>query len=120
MNLLSAQNELEHSWIDRAAPTLTGSYGAIATSANSNEFDATLVELAFHDNQQDAELVVISDDEDVLALAQSPIPLPPQIPEWLTPLVGILPAQLFACHLTTVKGFDTDKPRTIKKITETH
>jgi len=69
---------------------------------------------------QDAELVIISDDADVLALAQSPIPLPPQIPEWLTPLVSILPAQLFACHLTEVKGYNTDKPRTITKVTETH
>jgi glucosamine--fructose-6-phosphate aminotransferase (isomerizing) len=70
--------------------------------------------------QQDAELVVISDDTDALSLAQSPIQLPPQIPEWLTPLVSILPAQLFACHLTTVKGYDTDKPRSITKVTETH
>ncbi len=69
---------------------------------------------------KDAELVVISDDADTLALAQSPIPLPPQIPEWLTPLVGILPAQLFACHLTRVKGYDTEKPRNITKVTETH
>jgi glucosamine--fructose-6-phosphate aminotransferase (isomerizing) len=70
--------------------------------------------------KQDAELVIISDDVDTLALAQSPIRLPPQIPEWLSPLVSIIPAQLFACHLTTVKGYDTDRPRTITKITETH
>jgi glucosamine--fructose-6-phosphate aminotransferase (isomerizing) len=70
--------------------------------------------------QKDAELVVISDDDDVLELAQSPIQLPPQIPEWLTPLVSILPAQLFACHLTEVKGYDTEKPRSITKVTETH
>ena len=69
---------------------------------------------------KDAELVIISDDADTLALAQSPIQLPPQIPEWLTPLVGIIPAQLFACHLTTVKGYDTEKPRNITKVTETH
>ncbi|MGZ9221559.1 MAG: SIS domain-containing protein [Anaerolineales bacterium] len=70
--------------------------------------------------EKDAELVVISDDADVLALAQSPIQLPPQIPEWLTPLVSILPAQLFACHLTEVKGYDPEKPRSITKVTETH
>lgn len=69
---------------------------------------------------KDAELVVISDDADTLALAQSPIQLPSQIPEWLTPIVGIIPAQLFACHLTTVKGYDTEKPRNITKVTETH
>ena len=69
---------------------------------------------------KDAELVLISDDADSLTLAQSPIQLPPQIPEWLTPLVGIIPAQLFACHLTTVKGYDTEKPRNLTKVTETH
>ena len=71
-------------------------------------------------NQMEAELVLISDDTDSLALAQSPIQLPPQIPEWLTPLVSIIPAQLFACHLTGVKGYDTEKPRSITKVTETH
>jgi glutamine---fructose-6-phosphate transaminase (isomerizing) len=70
--------------------------------------------------QKDAELVVISDDAEVLALAQSAIQLPPQIPEWLTPLVDIIPAQLFACHLTQVKGYDTETPRSITKVTETH
>ena len=70
--------------------------------------------------QKDAELVVISDDADALALAQSPIHLPPQMPEWLTPMVSILPAQLFACHLTDVKGYDTEKPRNLTKVTETH
>ncbi len=70
--------------------------------------------------QQNAELVIISDDEEVLALAQSAIPLPSGIPEWLTPIVGIIPAQLFACHLTEVKGYDAETPRSITKVTETH
>ena len=70
--------------------------------------------------ERDAELVVISDEAGVLALAQSPIQLPPHIPEWLTPLVSIIPAQLFACHLTTVKGYDPEKPRNLTKVTETH
>ena len=70
--------------------------------------------------EQDAELVVISDDAEMLALAQSPIPLPRGIPEWLTPLVAIIPAQLFACHLTTVMGYDPENPRTITKVTVTH
>lgn len=68
---------------------------------------------------QGAELVVISDREDALALAQSPIALPPGIPEWLTPIVSIVPAQLFAYHLTRVKGYDTESPRSIRKITRT-
>lgn len=99
---------------------IEGGFPVMAIAPSGKVHDTMKDMLTRLRNQQDAELVVISDDEDVLALAQSPIPLPPQIPEWLTPLVGILPAQLFACHLTTVKGFNTDKPRTIKKITETH
>jgi glucosamine--fructose-6-phosphate aminotransferase (isomerizing) len=70
--------------------------------------------------EKNAELIVISDDKDILALAQSPIQLPPQIPEWLTPIVSIIPAQLFACHLTGVKGYDPEEPRSITKVTETH
>jgi glucosamine--fructose-6-phosphate aminotransferase (isomerizing) len=67
-----------------------------------------------------AELVVISDDADTLALAQTQIQIPHQAPEWLTPIVSIIPAQLFACHLTTAKGYDTEKPRNVTKVTETH
>ena len=66
-----------------------------------------------------AELVVISDVPDVLALAQVPIPLPTGIPEWLTPLVSIVAAQLFTYHLTRAKGYDTERPRGLQKVTET-
>jgi glutamine---fructose-6-phosphate transaminase (isomerizing) len=67
-----------------------------------------------------AELTVISDNAEALALAQSPIPLPAGIPEWLSPLIAIIPAQLFCYHLTRVRGFDTEAPRSIRKVTETH
>lgn len=66
-----------------------------------------------------AELVVVSNDRKALALAQVPMPIPPDIPEWLSPLVSILPAQLFAYHLTAAKGYDTERPRTIRKVTRT-
>jgi glucosamine--fructose-6-phosphate aminotransferase (isomerizing) len=66
-----------------------------------------------------AELVVISNDKRALALAQMPLTIPVDIPEWLSPLVSILPAQLFAYHLTVAKGFNTEQPRSIRKVTET-
>jgi hypothetical protein len=56
-DMLIMDDEFEHEWYDRASATYTSSYGAICTGANSNEFDATIVELAFHDNQEDAELL---------------------------------------------------------------
>ncbi len=58
-DMLVLSNELEHLWVDRSSATFTSGYGAISASStgNQNEFDATIVELAFHDNQQDAELL---------------------------------------------------------------
>jgi glucosamine--fructose-6-phosphate aminotransferase (isomerizing) len=70
-------------------------------------------------NQQ-AEVVVISDQEKALTAAQSPIRLPSGIPEWLSPIIAVIPAQLFAYHLTRIKGLDTETPRSIRKVTETH
>ena len=70
-------------------------------------------------NELNAELVVISNVPEALALAQTPIRIPADVPEWLTPIVDIIPAQLFAYHLTAVKGYNTEKPRTIHKVTET-
>ena len=66
-----------------------------------------------------AELVVISNDKRALSLANVPMEIPADIPEWLSPLVGILPAQLFAYHLTRAKGYDTESPRGLHKVTET-
>ncbi len=66
-----------------------------------------------------AELVVISDQREALALAEVPIPLPQGIPEWLSPLVSIIPAQLFVYHLTRARGLDTEQPRLIQKVTRT-
>ena len=67
-----------------------------------------------------AELVIVSDQDEALQLAQSPMPLPEGIPEWLSPIVAIVPAQLFVHALTTAKGYSTETPRSIHKVTETH
>jgi glucosamine--fructose-6-phosphate aminotransferase (isomerizing) len=95
-------------------------FPVLAVAPQGKVYDSMLEMLTRLRKQRNAEVVLISDADDALALAQSPIRLPPQIPEWLTPLVSIIPAQLFACHLTAVKGYDTDAPRNITKVTETH
>jgi glucosamine--fructose-6-phosphate aminotransferase (isomerizing) len=66
-----------------------------------------------------AELVVISNATEALSMAQAPFKIPAEVPEWLSPLVAIVPAQLFSYHLTLAKGYDADQPRTISKVTET-
>jgi glucosamine--fructose-6-phosphate aminotransferase (isomerizing) len=97
-----------------------GGFPVLAVTPQGRVFDSMLEMLGRLRGQQAAELVVLSDDKRALSLAQSPIPLPAGIPEWLSPIVSILPAQLFAYHLTRAKGLDTEKPRSIGKVTETH
>lgn len=69
--------------------------------------------------EQAADLVVVSNDKRALALAQIPLMIPADIPEWLSPFASVLPAQLFAYHLTLAKGHNAEKPRAIHKITRT-
>jgi len=49
--------EFEFTWGSRANP-FNGAFGAISTTNNSNEFDATILEVAFHDNIEDTAMLL--------------------------------------------------------------
>ena len=66
-----------------------------------------------------AETIVISDDETLLGKARIPLQLPQTSPEWISPMVTILPGQLLALHLANERGYQVDAPRSIRKVTET-
>ena len=66
-----------------------------------------------------AELLMISDDPEILTQAHLAMPLPAGLPEWLTPLIAIIPGQLFAMALAEAKGLDPDSPVGLHKVTET-
>lgn len=66
-----------------------------------------------------ARLLVISDDDDALRLGNASLHLPADVPEWLSPLVSIIPAQLFCYHLALAKGLDAESPRGLRKVTLT-
>jgi glucosamine--fructose-6-phosphate aminotransferase (isomerizing) len=66
-----------------------------------------------------AKLLIISDSDQALSLGDEKLRLPPGLSEWLTPIVSIVPAQLFCYHLTRAKGYDTENPRMLSKITRT-
>jgi glucosamine--fructose-6-phosphate aminotransferase (isomerizing) len=68
--------------------------------------------------ERKAELVVVSNDEDALTLAKTPMPIP-ELEEWLSPMVSIIPAQVFTMHLTLARGLDTERPRGLHKVTRT-
>jgi len=66
-----------------------------------------------------AQTLAISNVPAALEAARFGVPLPEAMPEWLSPMVAIVAAQLFAYHLGTVKGLDTDQPRGLSKVTRT-
>lgn len=66
-----------------------------------------------------AEIAVVSDDADALAEARWPVRLPAGTPEWLGPIVSIVPGQLHALHLTRARGMDPEAPRNLNKVTRT-
>lgn len=98
---------------------VNGGFPVLAVAPQGKVYQSMLEPLQQMKNSLKAELVVISNAAEALSLAQMPISLPAEVPEWLTPLVSILPAQLFAYHLTMIKGFNPEQPRTIHKVTET-
>jgi glucosamine--fructose-6-phosphate aminotransferase (isomerizing) len=97
-----------------------GGFPVLAVAPRGKVFASMLEMLGGLRRDQQAELVIISDDKGALSLAQSPIQLPEGIPEWLTPIISIIPAQLFVYHLTQAKGINPEKPRSIRKVTETN
>ena len=65
------------------------------------------------------QFVIISDVKEALGLGQIALPMPRGIPEWLSPMISIVPAQLFCYHLAVARGCNTETPRSIHKVTET-
>ena len=66
-----------------------------------------------------ADVLVLSDVAASRAAGSRAIELPVGIPDWLRPIVSIVPAQLFAYHLTLAKGLDPEAPRNLNKVTRT-
>jgi glucosamine--fructose-6-phosphate aminotransferase (isomerizing) len=69
---------------------------------------------------QSAEIIAISDVPEILDLSTIQLALPRSVPEWLSPLITIIPGQLLSLHLAQTRGYDVDSPRSLSKITETH
>lgn len=77
-----------------------------------------MVDLMRDLQQRQAELMVISNNEEVLALARTPLAIP-RVPEWLSPIVAVIPGQLLALGLGLSRGYDVDHPRMLHKVTIT-
>jgi len=90
---------------------------AVAPSgAGSTDMIDLLTQLV---NERKVDLLAISNEENLLTQSHAPIALPEDMPEWLTPIVSIVSAQLVSYHLARAKGLDTENPRGLQKVTRT-
>jgi len=69
--------------------------------------------------RRSAELIAISDDPGILGRARASLPLPGGMPEWVSPMVAVVPGQIWAVALARTRGLDPDQPRGLSKVTET-
>jgi glutamine---fructose-6-phosphate transaminase (isomerizing) len=79
----------------------------------------SMVELALKLRERAAEMVIIARSEEALALANRPLQMPVDIDEMLSPLLYIIPGQLWAYHLSIARGNNPDRPRGLSKVTLT-
>lgn len=98
---------------------VSSGFPVFAVAPEGDVFEDMIVLLNRLKDAHKADLFIISDNQDLLQIADCPLPLPSGIPEWLSPLVSIVPAQLFSYHLTLIKGIDPDTPRGLTKVTLT-
>ncbi|NOK60438.1 MAG: SIS domain-containing protein [Chloroflexi bacterium AL-W] len=78
-----------------------------------------MLNLAHELKQRGAELLIVSDDEQTKDLATTWLPMAATVPEWISPIVSVVPGQIFALHLAQAKGFNPDQPRGLHKVTRT-
>ena len=97
--------------LDESVPVLV-----VAPTARAfDDLDAA-VRLA---HERGAPLVAISNSPALLDQADVVLPFPAGIPEWLSPMVAVVPGQLFAQALARARGLTPDAPRGLSKVTLT-
>lgn len=66
-----------------------------------------------------ADALILSDDPAARAVGRWSLAVPDGLAEWLAPIAAIVPAQLHAMHLAIARGLDPERPRGLRKVTET-
>jgi glucosamine--fructose-6-phosphate aminotransferase (isomerizing) len=108
-----------------AADLMHGPVAAIAEGwpviavAPSGPAFAAMVDAVDAVDRRGARTIVIASDEALLARGEVGLPLLPDVPEWLSPLVAVVPGQLAALRLAQLRGVDLDQPLGLSKVTLT-
>lgn len=88
----------------------------VAPTGPANESVAELVPALA---SRRARLLAVSDVPELLLRSNTPLPLVTGVPEWLSPLVAVVPGQVTAMRLAQLRGLDIDNPAGLHKVTLT-
>lgn len=88
----------------------------VAPTGPANESVAELVPALA---SRQARLLAVSDVPELLLRSNTPLPLVTGVPEWLSPLVAVVPGQVTAMRLAQLRGLDIDNPAGLRKVTLT-
>lgn len=70
-------------------------------------------------NSLGADTLLISDDKELCSQEGFSIQTPTGIPEWISPVINVIPGQVLGWQLAKFKGMDPDYPKGLKKVTKT-
>jgi glucosamine--fructose-6-phosphate aminotransferase (isomerizing) len=98
---------------------VTRGFPVLAVVPSGAVFEDVMALLSSLVEERGVALVAVSNEERALSLARTPLRFSAAVPEWLSPLVGIVPAQLFCYHLARAMGRDTEAPLGLSKVTRT-
>jgi len=82
--------------------------------AYSNAYD-----MAFKIIEAGADLMVVSNLDDALALGNVGVRIAETSSDYVSPFFNVAVAQMFACQLSLAKGLNPDSPRSLNKVTIT-
>ena len=118
LNQLIAESYSSADFMHGPIAIVGSGFPALVVAPSGAMFD-TMRTFTLELKSRGAEPIVISDRKEMLAEAVTPLPLPARVPEWLSPIVAVVPGQPFALHLTRLKGNDPDRPEGLQKVTRT-
>ncbi|MCL7452963.1 MAG: SIS domain-containing protein [Anaerolineae bacterium] len=118
LNYLIAESYSSADFMHGPIAVVGGGFPAMVVAPSGTMFN-TMRRFSLELKSRGAELLVISDQQALLEEGVTPLPLPAQVPEWLSPMVAVVAGQLFALYLTLTKGHDPDHPEGLQKVTIT-
>lgn len=91
-------------------------FALVQTGSMFDEMSSLVERLKF---RHGARTIVVTNEAECFDYSDVILPTPSDVPEHLSPIVSIVPAQLFSYHLACKKGLDPESPRGLTKVTQT-